>query len=84
MRQDPIACPRLDHPIMGLLDLPCEILLSIAEQCDDPRDILSFACVTRATYNILWELIYRFYAQQENCIYIMPQSTTVVILQRPS
>jgi hypothetical protein len=43
---------------MNLLDLPCEILLSVAEQCDDPQDILSFACLTRATYDILQKLLY--------------------------
>ncbi|GFF94054.1 hypothetical protein IFM60648_10288 [Aspergillus lentulus] len=53
---------------MNLLDLPCEILLSVAEQCDDPRDILSFACLTRATYNILQKLLFRPCAQQQNCI----------------
>ena len=53
---------------MNSLDLPCEFLLSVAEQSDDPRDILSFACLTRATYNILQKPLYRSCAQQQNCI----------------
>lgn len=53
--------------LMTLLDLPCEILLSIAENCDEPRDILSFACTTHCTYNILRGALYRSCAQQLNC-----------------
>lgn len=52
---------------MALLNLPCEILLTIAEQCDDPRDILSFACVTHTTYRILRNLVYQSCARQRNC-----------------
>lgn len=52
---------------MGLLNLPCEILLAIAEQCDGPRDILSFACITRTTYSILQNLVYESCARQRNC-----------------
>lgn len=51
---------------MSLLNLPCEILLAIAEKCDDPRDILSFAWITGTTYSILRDLIYRSCFRQRN------------------
>lgn len=56
--------PSLDQ--IDLLSLPCEILLTIAEQCDDPQDILLFACITRTTYSILRDLVYQSCARQRN------------------
>lgn len=42
-------------------------LLAIAEQRNDPRDIVYFACITRTTYSTLQDLVYQSCARQSTC-----------------
>ncbi|GIJ92774.1 hypothetical protein Asppvi_002052 [Aspergillus pseudoviridinutans] len=51
---------------MTVLDLPIEMLLSIAEEFDSSRDILSFARVNKRAYGLLRSALYKFNIQQQN------------------
>ncbi|KAJ1713207.1 hypothetical protein NYO67_4605 [Aspergillus flavus] len=51
---------------MMLLDLPNEVLCCIAENLGQARDILSFACVSKETKDLLLSALYQFNIQRQD------------------